>query len=136
MKDGSLFVQLNPTDTEDDNYRFAVGDILTIRVTNIRNAISLEPTASFGLYISTDLQADYKVNQMVHGLNMLNTREGELTDVKVLPDSNKLNVKTDYSIYFTPANDIPRNSYIEIEFPKTYFTELAGGCKPIRNIDT
>ena len=88
------------------------------------------------MYISTDLDADYKVNQMVHGLNMLNTIEGALTNVQVLPDSNKLNVKTDYSIYFTTANDIPRNSYIEIEFPKDYFTELGLGCKPIRNIDS
>jgi len=54
----------------------------------------------------------------------------------VLPDSNKLSVKTDYSIYFTTANDIPRNSYIEIEFPAEYFKELGSGCKPIRNIDS
>lgn len=34
IKEGSLFVQLNPTDTEDDDYRFGSGDILTIRVKN------------------------------------------------------------------------------------------------------
>jgi len=54
----------------------------------------------------------------------------------VLPDSNKLSTKTDYSIYFTTANDIPRHSYIEIEFPSDYFSDLGAGCTPIRNIDS
>ena len=68
---------------------------------------------------------------------MLNTIEGNLSKVKVLPDSNMLGSRTAYSIYFTTENVVQRNSYIEVEFPKDYFSDLTTvGCYGIKNVPT
>ena len=45
---------------------------------------------------------------------MLNSLEGELTDVRVLPDTNQFSEVTDYSIYFVTANKMDMFSYIKI----------------------
>jgi len=42
----------------------------------------------------------------------------------VLPDSNALGVTTNYKISFTTANELPKGSYVEIEFPREYFSGL------------
>ena len=47
-----------------------------------------------------------------------------MKNVQVLPDTNSLGTVTDYSIYFTIENDLPKDGYIEIEFPADYFTDL------------
>ena len=47
-----------------------------------------------------------------------------MKNVQVLPDTNSLGTVTDYSIYFTIENDLPKDGYVEIEFPRDYFTDL------------
>lgn len=72
---------------------------------------------------------------MDHGLSLLNTVEGNLSKVKVLPDSNMLGSRTAYSIYFTTDNVVQKNSYIEVEFPKDYFPHLQSvSCYGIKNV--
>jgi len=48
-----------------------------------------------------------------------------MTAVQLLPDSNQLGVKTNYAIYFTTKNELPKGSFVEITFPKGYFTNLS-----------
>ena len=54
-----------------------------------------------------------------------NTQAGTLHNVQLLPDSNQLNVKTNYAFYFTTSSELPRNSYVEISFPVDYFSNLS-----------
>jgi hypothetical protein len=41
---------------------------------------------------------------MVQGLSVLNSLEGHLQNVRVLPNSNQFGATTDYEIYFVTAN--------------------------------
>lgn len=52
---------------------------------------------------------------------MLNSVEGQLTHVRVLPDSNQFSAVNDYSIYFVTANVMDMFSYIVIQFPKEFY---------------
>ena len=41
-----------------------------------------------------------------------------MTSVSLLPDTNQLGVTTNYAIYFTTRNFLPKQSYVDITFPK------------------
>lgn len=58
---------------------------------------------------------------MVQGISVLNSVEGQLTHVRVLPDSNQFSAVNDYSIYFVTANVMDMFSYIVIQFPKEFY---------------
>jgi len=92
---------------------------------SITNPLSFELTDSFKIYVSTTVQDNYYVNQIETGLSITNTQAGELTSVSLLPDSNQLNQTTNYAIYFTTKNLLPKNSYVDIKFPAEQFTNLA-----------
>ena len=64
-----------------DQQFFNPGDIVQFQVNNITNPLSLEPTASFSIYISTDKSNNYFINQMNQGLSVMNQFDGELYDV-------------------------------------------------------
>lgn len=69
---------------------------------------------------------------------MLNVFEGQLTDVRVLPDTNQFNAITDYQIYFVTTNTMEKNSYIKIQFPSSFYkfstTATNQPCTAIKNI--
>jgi hypothetical protein len=74
---------------------------------------------------------------MVQGQSVINIYRGILSDVEVLPDTNQFGALTDYSVYFTSMNVIPKGSYVDIEFPKDHFSGLGDiECKAIKTANS
>lgn len=114
--------------------QFDAGTVVQFQVKDIKNPLSLAPSESFKIYVTESLYQDWYVNQMVSGLSILNEFEGAMLNVQVLPDSNQLGKVTDYAIYFTPTNEIPQGSYVEVEFPAAYYDNLDSvTCIGIKN---
>ena len=56
-----------------------------------------------------------------------------MTGVKLLPDTNTLGEVTNYAIYFTIVNKLPQGSFVDIMFPRDYYTNLADVvCTPVK----
>ena len=99
----------------------------------ISNPLTLRPTESFKLYVSTSISQDYYVNQIVSGASILNIQPGALSNVRVAPDNNSFGVTTDYTVYFTTANQTPKGSTVQIRFPAAYYQNLAKiSCVPLK----
>jgi hypothetical protein len=115
---------------------FGPGDMVTFSVSDIRNPLSLEPTSSFKVYIATSTSQNYFVNQLVQGLSLVNMFAGQLSSVRVMPDTNEFHVTTDYSIYFVTTNLLTSKSIIHVTWPAEYFSfGNKVGCSAIKNIE-
>ena len=96
-------------------------------------------TDTFKIYVTTNIQQDYFVNQLEEGLSITNTEAGHMTGVQLLPDTEQLGVSTNYAVYFTIVNELPAESYVEITFPQDYFKNLNQvSCEPLKTagVDT
>jgi len=99
----------------------------------ISNPLTLRPTESFKLFVSTSINQDFYVNQLLSGASIINSQPGVLRNVRVAPDNISFGVVTDYSISFSTSNLIPKGSTLHIQFPKSYFTNLSSiTCLPIK----
>ena len=101
------------------------GTFLTFQVRLISNPMTLRPTSSFKMYLTTSISQNYYVNQLVSGASIINIHPGTLRNVRISPDNNAFGVTTDYSIYVTLANPTPKGSTIQIQFPQKYYPNLA-----------
>ena len=93
---------ISPSDSSVTN--ISAGTILRFKVNSIENPLSLEPTDTFQIYITSSRIYDYYINQMTYGLSISNTYANNLTSVYIYPDSNKLSATTNYAFYFTTTN--------------------------------
>ena len=101
--------------------------------------MSLEPTDSFQIFITSSRIYDYYINQMSYGLSIANTDPNNLTSVSIYPDSNMLSATTNYAFYLTTTNQMPLNSYIEVVFPSNLYSAFTASkisCTSIKNIGT
>jgi len=80
-------------------------------------------TDPFKFYISEGIEQKYYVNYLETG-SQRNTAAGPMTGVKLLPDTNTLGELTNYSIYFTIANELPQGSKVDINFPRGFYRDL------------
>lgn len=62
IKNDSIYAQLVPLNNKEF---FEVGSILQLQVSQITNPVSMEPTDSFEVYITTSISNDFYVNQLV-----------------------------------------------------------------------
>lgn len=112
LSKGSLYILILFNDLTVDSLE--AGTFLTFQVKLISNPMTLRPTASFKIYLTTSISQNYYVNQMVSGASIININPGTLRNVRISPDNNAFGVTTDYSIYVTLANPTPKRSTIQI----------------------
>ena len=125
ISDGNIFVRLIPKNVEnnDETFKWQAGEEIELKITNIKNQISFALTDPFQFYISEGIESRYYVNYLETG-SQRNTAAGPMTGVKLLPDTNTLGVVTNYAIYFTIVNELPEGSFVDIYFPRGYYTGL------------
>jgi hypothetical protein len=59
------------------------------------------------------------------GLEVTNTKPGNLSQSQILPDSNKLGVVTNYAVHFTLVNGLlDTAASFEIYFPPKYYPKF------------
>jgi len=86
--------------------------------------MTLRPTSSFKLFLTTSISQDYYVNQLVSGLSIINITPGVFSNVRIIADNTAFGVTTDYSIYVNLANPTPKSSTIQLSFPQNYYPNL------------
>ena len=79
MKDGSLYVQISGVSST--KTQFDSGTEFQFSVSNISNPMSLQPSQSYQIYVTSSMYSPYYKNQMVVGLNLTNLYPGNLTNI-------------------------------------------------------
>ena len=140
LGDGTLIINIQPSSdvSVDSSSMISAGTLFILLVNNVTNPLSDQPTDSFQLYLSTTRVAPfYYVNQATSGLAFINSQDGLLRSVQILPDSLQFSAVTGYSFYFTTSNVLPSNSYIEVQFPSSVYGSFSSGvmsCLVIQNL--
>ena len=82
----SIYVRLMPEDAE--TREWAADTTIKFSIGSMTNPLSFELTESFKIYVATNVQNDYYVQQILEGLTITNTEAGQLLNAQLLPDSN------------------------------------------------
>lgn len=82
----SIYVRLMPENA--DTREWAAGTTIKFSIGSMTNPLSFELTESFKIYVATNVQNDYYVQQILEGLTITNTEAGQLLNAQLLPDSN------------------------------------------------
>lgn len=131
LSNESLYILILPEDPAAEVLK--AGSFLTFKVRLIQNPLTLRPTESFQLFITTSISQDYNVNQILSGASIINSQPGILRNVRVAPDDISFGVVTNYSVSFSTANPTPAGSSMLITFPSSYYSHLTQiSCVPIK----